>query len=264
MSDSESPVSADALARTYSPPSYSDPVDVVKDYGRTMDYASRHPNKGSSAIASALELPRGRIRPWLDGAKPDAVRGIETARDYGWLEAEYGDPEFTAHNTLVANVFSAGSISEQYYRPSFALNHRGEDSHVLDALELAGCEYRIVADRRDRADEARPTEDASVLGRVLAALGAPVGPKADQQLALPTYLTDAPDDVRETFVYSYLENRAIEHDDKATLTVREARNRTYLESLAALIDDVAGGGVSLGERDIVISADAARELGTVR
>ncbi|AGB31771.1 hypothetical protein C488_14972 [Natrinema pellirubrum DSM 15624] len=257
-------VTEQALARTYDSRAYADTYDAVTDYREVMDYAARHPDKGSSAVASALELPRSRIRPWLDGAKPDAVRGLETAREYGWLEAEYGDPAFTALNTLVANVFSGGSIAEQYHQPSFALNHRGEESHVIDALELAGLEYRIVADRDGRADEARPTEDASVLGRVLAVLGAPVGPKADHRLTLPAYLEGAPADVRETFAYAYLENRAVEHQGKATLTLRENRNRDYLESLAALIDDVAGGGVSLRERDIVVSADAARELGTVR
>ncbi|PGF15804.1 hypothetical protein CP556_06540 [Natrinema sp. CBA1119] len=252
------------IARTYNTPSYADPFDAVEDYRRVLDYASRHPNKGSSAISTALELPRGRIRPWLDGGAPDAARAIETAHDYGWLEAGYDDPEFTALNTLVANIFSGGSIAEQFYQPSFAINHRGEESHVFDALELAGVEYTVVDDRDGRADEARPTDDGTVLGRVLAVLGAPVGPKADQELSLPPYLSDAPASVREQFVYAYLENRATEHAGKATLTLREDRNREYLEGLADLIDDVAGGGVRFSEQDIVVSADAARSLGTVR
>ncbi|ADB63899.1 hypothetical protein Htur_5011 (plasmid) [Haloterrigena turkmenica DSM 5511] len=253
-----------ALARTYDSRAYADTWDAVDDYRRVRDYAHRNPSKGSSAIASALDLPRGRIRPWLDESKPDAVHGLETAREYGWLDCEFGDPAFTALNTLVANVFSGGSLAEQYYQPSFALNRRGEDSHVLDALELAGVDYRVVDDRDGRADEVRPTDAASVLGRVLSVLGAPVGPKADQHLSLPAYLDEAPTEVRETFAYAYLENRAIEHDGKATLTIREERNRDYLEALAGLLASVAGGGVELGERDIVISADAATALGTVR
>jgi len=264
MPDSEPILDEQALARTYDSPSYADAWDTVVDYRRVMRYASQHPDKGSSAIANALDLPRSRIRPWLDGSQPDPVRAIATARDHGWLEATYGDPEFTALNTLVANVFSGGSIAELNYRPTFALNHRGEESHVLDALELAGVDYDVVGDRARRADEARPTDDGSVLGRVLSVLGAPVGPKAQQRLALPDYLSDAPEDVRETFVYAYLENRAIEHEGQDTLTVREDRNREYLEALADLIDDVAGGGVRFSERDIVVSADAARSLGTVR
>ncbi len=264
MSGGDPIIDEQTLARTYNTPSYADPFDAVEDYRRIMAYHSRHPDMGSSALASRFDLPRGRIRAWLDGSAPDAVRAIDTAREYGWLTATFGDREFTALNTLVANVFSGGSIAEQHYQPSFALNHRGEESHVIDALELAGVEYQVVADRDGRADEARPMEDGTVLGRVLAVLGAPVGPKADTRLSLPDYLEGAPDDVRETFVYSYLENRAIEHEGKATLTIQEQRNREYLAELADLIDDVAGGGVRLGERDIVVSADAARALGTVR
>jgi len=253
-----------ALARTYNTPSYADPFDAVQDYRAVLAYHTRHPDMGSGALASRFDLPRGRIRAWLNGSAPDAVRAIDTAREYGWLTAEFGDDAFTALNTLVANVFSGGSITESNYAPSFALNHRGEDSHVFDALELAGVDYDVVADREGRADEVRPTEDGTVLGRVLAVLGAPVGPKVDARLSLPDYLESAPADTRETFVYSYLENRAISHGGKATLTIQEERNRDYLAALADLIDDVAGGGVRLGERDIVVSADAARALGTVR
>ncbi|MFC4438027.1 MULTISPECIES: hypothetical protein [Natrialbaceae] len=81
----------------------------------------------------------------------------------------------TVLDALVANVFSGGSINTKHYAPSFALNHRGEDAHVLDALDLVGVDYRIVDDRHERADEVWPTEDGTVLGRVLAVLGAPVG-----------------------------------------------------------------------------------------
>ena len=258
-------VSERALARTYNTPSYADPFESVEDYKRVMEYASKHPNKGSSAISSQLELPRGRVRPWVENnSKPDPVRAIEAAREYGWLECSFGDPEFTALNTLVANVFSGGSIAERNYETSFALNHRGEDSHVFDALELAGVDYQVVGDRDGRADEVRPTEHETVLGRVLAILGAPVGPKTEQHLSLPGYLSSAPTDVREQFVFAYLENRAVEQTGKDTLTIREQRNRDYLESLAELIESVAGGGVKLGEHDIIVSADAARSLGTVR
>ncbi|ELZ12113.1 hypothetical protein C478_10953 [Natrinema thermotolerans DSM 11552] len=257
-------IDPDAFARTYQGGGYDDPVAAVEEYRTVMDYAADHPDAGSQAIATALDLPRSRIRTWLeDDGSPDVVRGLETAREYGWLVATYDDPEFTALNTLVADIFSGGSITDETYVPSFTLNHRGEDSHVLDALELAGVEYQVLVDRDGRADEVRPTTDASVLGRVLAVLGAPVGPKANQRLSLPGYLEDAPDEIREQFVYAYLENRAIAHEGKETLTIREDRNQDYLESLAALIDDVAGGGVQFSERDIVISADAARSLGQV-
>lgn len=261
---SQSLVSERALARTYDGGAYTDPWDAVEDYRRVLEYTSRHPDEGSTAVSSALELPRGRIRPWMDGSAPDSVRGIETAREYGWIDATYGDPEFTALNSLVANVFSGGSIAERNYSPSFTLNHRGEVSHVVDALELAGVDYRIVDDREDRADEARPTTDGTVLGRVLAVLGAPVGPKGQQRLSLPAYLDDAPHETKEMFVYCYLENRAVEYEEKATLRVAEDRNKSYLLELAALIHEVSDGRVAVDDHGITISAEAARNLGTVR
>ncbi|SEH14666.1 hypothetical protein SAMN04487967_1711 [Natronorubrum sediminis] len=258
------PVSERALARTYSSPSYSDAYETVEEYRRVMSYASRYPNKGSSAVASNFDLPRGRVRPWIEHTSiPDPVRAIDTAREYGWLEADLGSPTFGALSTLVANVFSGGSIAESNYTPTFALNHRGEDSHVIDALDLAGIEYDVL-ERDGRADEARPTSDGRVLGRVLSVLGAPVGSKADQHLTLPSYLDSAPRDVREQFALSYLENRAVEHEQKDTLTIREARNRQYLTDLSNLLDSVIDGRVELGEENIVISAEAARSLGTVR
>ncbi|RQG97069.1 hypothetical protein [Natrarchaeobius chitinivorans] len=264
MTNANSVLTEKALAETYDGGYYENSWEIVQQYRDATRYASKH-DVGSAATASALKLPRSRLRTWIDdGGKPDPVRGIEIAHDYGWLECSYGDPVFAGLNTLVANVFSGGSIAVQYYQPSFALNHREGDSHVFDAFELAGIEYEVVDDRGDHGDEVRPAEHSTVLGRTLAALGAPVGPKSDQHLDLPPYLDGAPEAVRETFVYAYLENRAIEHDEKQTLTIREDRNRTYLSALADLINDVARGGVSLQERDIVISADASRSLGTVR
>lgn len=246
------------LAATYDGGAYVDAWDAVEQYRRATSYAFRKQVK-SGATASALELPRGRVRTWVDDdGAPDAVRALETAREYGWLEVGYDDPVFEGLNTLVANVFSGGSIATETYSPSFALDDRRQS--VLDALETAGVGYTIVDDRDGRADEARPTEAASVLGRVLAVLGAPVGEKADQHVSLPAYLEDAPTEIRREFVDAYLANRAISHDGKATLHIQEQRNRDYLAALASLIDDVADGGVALRERHIVISADAARRL----
>ncbi|WP_306060198.1 hypothetical protein [Natronococcus wangiae] len=257
-------VNEQVLAHTYDGGSYPDAWEAVEQYRRATRYASKH-NTKSGATASALDLPRSRLRTWIDeDGAPDAMRAIETARDHGWLNCEYDDSEFAGLNALVANVLSGGSITERHYRPMFTINHRGEDSHIFDALELANVPYEVVDDRDGRADEARPSDGGTVLGRVLAVLGAPVGPKADQRLELPAYLEGAPEDVRETFVYSYLENRAIPHEGKDTLTIREERNREYLKDLTQLINDVTGGGVQLGDRDIVISSSIARELGTIR
>ncbi|MFC7214576.1 hypothetical protein ACFQO4_10875 [Saliphagus sp. GCM10025334] len=253
-------VTEEDLARTFDGGAYEDAFEIVEQYRKATRYTSKHDVK-SGATASALDLPRSRLRTWIDeGGAPDAVNCIEAARRHGWLNLEYGDSKFDALNALVANVFSGGSIARENYTPTFALNRHGDESHVIDALGLAGVDYDLL-ERTGRADEARPTTDGRVLGRVLASLGAPVGSKADNELELPAYLEDAPDDVRRLFVVCYLENRA--HAHRSILKFREERSRAYLEDLAALIEDVAAGPVTVSEKNVNISKAAAENLGSV-
>lgn len=113
-----------------------------------------------------------------------------------------------------------------------------------------------------RAAEYRPADDASVLGRVLSLLGAPVGPKnAAGPLTLPAYLTDAPEPIRLEFVAVYLQNRGHRYEEKATIHFREDRSPEYLDELAALIATVSGERVTVSEWNVIVSADAARALG---
>jgi hypothetical protein len=74
---------AQSIARTYSDRVYPDPWEKVEDYQRVQAYAAEHPNAGRTAVGTALELPAGRVRSWLNGGQPDPVRGIETASAHG-------------------------------------------------------------------------------------------------------------------------------------------------------------------------------------
>ncbi|WP_321576059.1 hypothetical protein [Halosolutus gelatinilyticus] len=140
MRDSSS-INEEALARTFDGGYYPDAWQAVEQYRRAIDYARTNDCK-SSATASALDLPRGRLRTWIDdGGAPDAARAIETAHNRGWFDIEFDDPEFTGLNALIANVLSGGSIAEQHYQPLFAVNRRNEDSHVFQALDLVGVDY---------------------------------------------------------------------------------------------------------------------------
>ncbi|TYL38164.1 hypothetical protein CV102_13240 [Natronococcus pandeyae] len=80
MTTSDSAIRAEALARTDDGGPYADPWDAVQDYRAATRYATKHPNKGSYALSQALDLPRGRLRGWIDdGSAPDAARAVETA-----------------------------------------------------------------------------------------------------------------------------------------------------------------------------------------
>lgn len=91
---------AQALARTYG--GDRDGWERLTEYQRVLEWRGTHPQKGSQAAASALDLPRGRIRPWFDGAKPDPVHAVDTAEANGWLDAQPSDRVFEALSVLSA------------------------------------------------------------------------------------------------------------------------------------------------------------------
>lgn len=255
-----------AFARTYDPPAYEDAWEAVEDYQRTMDAAARYPQKKSGALARRVELPRGRIRPWVDGdAKPDAVRGLQRAEDRGWIDVPQSSAVFRGLNTLVAWVFSSGSISHRNYRPMFVVDGRAAEARLSKAFVQVGLSYQYTRrDESGRADEVVPDADASVLGRVLTVLGAPLGEKSERSaVSLPTYLATAPASVRRAFARTYVLNRGQVTPGKDTVKFREERPESYLSALRSLLRDVTGESVSVSERNVILSADAARALDVV-
>ncbi len=67
-------LSPKSLARTYDVQNRSDGWEAVEDYQRYLEVSAQNPDSGSSALSSKLEMPRGRIRSWENGSKPDPVR----------------------------------------------------------------------------------------------------------------------------------------------------------------------------------------------
>jgi len=233
---------AKALARTYG--SDRDGWERVEEYQRVLEYTGTHPNKGSAAVSSALELPRERIRPWVDGdARPDPARGVQTAEELGWLDLAWEQPPFTGLNVLVAWIFSGGSLNRNVV-PYFALGDAGAHERLDEAFADLGIEYELLReDASNRATEARPAEAASVLGRLLHALGAPLGTKnRETDLSLPTYLDDAPYPIRLAFARTYVQNRQTPRPDRPNtpIQIAEERSPAYRQELIAFLADVVG------------------------
>ncbi|QOS12754.1 hypothetical protein C5C07_13230 [Haloferax sp. Atlit-4N] len=249
------------VARTYATP-VDDAWAYVLQYRETLDYVAANPDKGSTAVSTALDLPRSRVREWMDGSVPDVVRGLQTARDHGWFPDSLRQPAARALNRLVAAVFATGSIALDNYRPSFVVDDATRDV-VADALATLGVGSRTIhTDDDRRATELVPRRDGAVLGRVLAAAGAPVGPKVQlEALRLPTYLDDAPLSIQVDFVELYVDGRGTELDGKATTPLLEQRNETFRRDLAALVSRVTDEPVSVGTNGVYLSATAARRLG---
>lgn len=255
-------VAAPELARTYSTPSYSDPWDAVSDYQAVRGYVNRNPDTGATAIARRFDVPRSRVRPWLDGSRPDCVRGIDAARERDWLDVEIGSGTFRGLNVLLAWAFSGGSILRDSWVPYWSAN--GEDDLELLSRAADWANTRIDWTRSGasgRGREIRPIEDASVLGRVLVAMGGHRGRKTENSdISLPNYLDAAPRRIGQEFIQIYLRNRAQSLSDTDATRFREVRSNRYLQSLASFIERLTGESVNVSEKNVLLSADAGRSV----
>jgi len=228
------------LARTYNSQSYEDAWEAVEDYQRVLEYTGRHRNKGSSAVASALNLPRGRVHPWMNGSRPAPVRAIQVAEENEWIPLATDDEDFPAFNQLVAWIFSRGSISADEYSPMFVCPTDDEQARLtalLDRIDVPFTLYRT--DDTDRATEARLTEHRTIIGRILSELGAPLGPRK-QTTQLPEYLKTGSRTVQFAFARTYLANVAQYWDWRNGYVIRhDAATETYLEELASFFTEIS-------------------------
>lgn len=257
------PISPPALARTYSHPSYADPWDCVQDYQRVLEYTGARTDLGSTAVASALDLPRSRIRPWMDGARPDCVRAIQVAESREWLSNDMESPVFRGLTVFLAWIFSGGSLNSDWYVPYFVVNDDDDAEVLYRAAELVDVELDMTRSASShRARELRPVEHASVLGRVLFLLGGPVGEKnPDSNVSLPSFLPGATEIVRREFASIYVSNRGtVLKDRHDAIRIREERSRRYLRSIARFFSEVTGGETSRHEKNIYLHPGTAKSI----
>lgn len=239
-----------AFAQTYEPPSEVSSWHLVQQYYRVQQYSAEHPDQGSAAVASALNLPRSRIRTWVDSdGKPDPLHGIETVQDYGWFDLTWTDETLRALVICVSWIFSGGSINRNHV-PSFAVDPETQPylEQVLTALGTDVSIFRPESD--DQATELRPDTDATALGRLLECLGAPQGPKnAERSLTLPRWLAEAPREVRLAFLRTYMCNRGVGRPGapETPLQFREDRPQSYRDDLQSLINSLFDTDVVRGD-----------------
>lgn len=233
-----------ALVRTYDTPSYADPWDCVEDFERVQEAAAKHPNKGSAALASVVELPRGRIRPWLDGSRPDCYRGLQTALSNGWLIETWDSDTARGLNGLAAWLLSSGGINDNWV-PQWVADTDDEQEALERYADAAGIRLVRTREDDDRPDEYRPAEDASVLGRVLSTWTGLRGDK-DRTVRFPRYVRFAPDDIARDFCRIYVAQRGIEGggDDQRRRPFRQimairsdAFREDLLSQLRRVVDD---------------------------
>jgi len=230
----------------------------------------RNPDWGASRVASDINadgrndfegISRDEIRAWVDGdGMPDAARAITVAEDLGWLANEW-TPTTRALAQLVAGVFACGSVTEVGWVPGWAVT--SVRSELETALEQIGVGHQWVArDTSSQADELRPANHVSILGRALVVAGVPVGGKTVSTVhGLPDWLDNAPPSVRASFAELLVSERGSKRPGKATMAIQANRSRQYFNDVRDLIEDVTGKSVTASDSGVTISAAAVRALG---
>ncbi len=235
-----------------------------------MGWRGKYPEKGSSAASSALDMPRGRLRAWFDGAKPDPAHAVEAADMNGWLDAAPGDRIFAALTICHGWVVAGGSIEATRWMPMFVVGDGDPVAGLRDCLDDLGVGVSISREGSERrAHELRPSVNGPVLGRFLhAILGAPLGRKTDGDLSLPRWLREAPFDTRLRWARTVVSLRGTPIDPARgyRLQMREEdRPRDWYDSLGELFRELVGEAdeIVVGEQSVRFRERAAAMLDVV-
>ncbi|WP_390215230.1 hypothetical protein [Halobaculum halobium] len=254
-------ISEAGLARTYDHPSYVDAADAVDDYKRVKQYASHHPDHGRTRVGSALDLPPSRVRSWIDDGKPDAVRGTEIAREYGWLDMTTDSRVGRSFAIVVAGVYTCGGISAENYGPSWNPSSPTVRSLIEEALTTldTGVTTRHEGDL-DRPTELVPARNAVLFGRVMAAAGVHIG-EASQVGALPEWILELPEDAKETLGTIWIHERMTKDPNRNTVKLQmRSRTQLYRKAVGKLVECAIDGSVTVTEQNIIIPAETADGL----
>lgn len=256
---------AQGLATTYNNGRYTAAWRRVNEYREFREYVSSHPAATPYTVANSLDIPRGRVRGWMqDNTTPDPIRALQTAQRNNWLDLTWSDAPFTAFNVLVGWIFASGSITSQTMVPHLTVDTTTQP-YVTKALERAEItEYRTVrSEAAKRATEVIPEQSASVLGRLLYSLGAPIGPKSSEtSLTLPDYLTGAPEHIRLNFARTYVWLRGTKRSDRpeTPIQIREERSVDYRRELKQFFNSCVPNATCGKSDTFRLTAEAATIL----
>lgn len=163
--------------------------DSLGGYRYHQLYQTACEREGSRAtLAAELGLSESTIQSWRRGSKPYVTNAIERAVERGWLIPP-ADSE-TAHSltALLAWLLLRGSLRETYY-PVFGATTSAQQERFNSIAETLNLEYDTVRpDSPDWPTELRPTNDGSVLGRILYTLGTPRQNEVQETALIPPYV----------------------------------------------------------------------------
>ncbi|WP_153952748.1 hypothetical protein [Halosegnis longus] len=256
------------LANTYADRGGQTGWERVEDYREIRRYCAEHPNDGSQAVATAMDMKRGRIRGWVDAtSRPEPAHAIEVADQHGWLDCELSDRIGAAWTIAHAWVCAGGSLSGPSFTARFALGDDDPAAALREALNVLGMATTEHGDPdAGRGRELQPAANGSVFGRFLyGILDAPLGAKADGDRRVPTWVQDAPPAVALRWLQTLVSVRGTPVDtEQHAYAVRlqaERRGDAWWQGLATQMRRVCpADSVTLGEQSLLLRPEAAAVL----
>ncbi|KXB06397.1 hypothetical protein AKJ51_03750 [candidate division MSBL1 archaeon SCGC-AAA382A20] len=204
-------------------------------------------------IIDKLGISRKTLYKWRKrGAKPDALKGLKTARKKGWIPLTRSSDLFPLINRICAWVLSGGCILHSF---NVELSGRVCDLEGLKN-DVASLDLNPIL-REGEGRKRGPTlsaggKGASPFGRVIHSLGVPRGEKAKQKYTLPGYLKNASERIRKDFLNVYLSNRMILLEGNRGFVLRLERYGEYRKAgrklysqLNRLMEETVGAEGSL-------------------
>ncbi|AUV84133.1 hypothetical protein C2R22_21365 (plasmid) [Salinigranum rubrum] len=257
----DSVLSPQALANTYSPQGFESGWEAVDQYLLVVEYADRNPEATWTDAATTFGLPPNRVKRWYNGRKQTVVRQIETADALGWFDASWNSEIGRAFNLIIAGILSGGTLS-QSFEVRITIDDDLDDAtrnSIETAFEVLCGKTKLVSENDpQRATMIEPAEHNLLLGRALYVLGVPKGRKTEAEFTIPEHLSNHPECQRE-FVELYVALRG-SVSEKGTIDIREERSQTYLQSLAVLIETVTGESAKVRENGVFLRKATAEAL----
>ena len=246
------------LARTYAHPD-DDPWERVQRYHRIQALPD---DWGTDRVADELNADERDVRLWVArDVPPAAAQAVEVADERDWFADEW-TPTTRALARITATTHACGTIDAETYRPSWGPAKPVVRAQLERDLVTVGTGFEQAVRQGAMPDETRPSEHAVVLGRALSTLDCPVGDGAEgARRSLPSFLADAPAEVRADWLAQFVRERGFEQEDTLERIVRVGRGRSYLERLADLVEAVTDESAIVNEGRVIVTAEAARALG---
>lgn len=182
------------------------------------------------------DLQRSSIQSWSQGSQPYVKRGIEAARELGWVSPPVESNTALALTSLVAWAFARGSIRADTYYPVFAIRSRDQRVYFEEIADELDLSYDIIREGNPNLPaEVRPADNGVVLGRLLSILGAPLGKKSDVIHLPPAYLHYSASHTSR-FIETWCKHHAT-GDTKLSITIPPRLGEQFANGLETLLTE---------------------------